>query len=141
MEPMSSFDQGTARRVERSILLDAGPEEVWDALTRETLLADWLAPEVEIDPRPGGSLLCREEDGSERRGKVTTVDDGRRIEFEWSLGGRGESHVALVLDAVGDRTRLKVVETAASPLEARAGIRWSHRLEGLRRCLASLAYA
>ena len=36
----------------RSVELDAAPAEVWDALTEEALLAEWLADEVEIEAEP-----------------------------------------------------------------------------------------
>src|ERR1700749_1708197 len=38
----------SAEQVSRSVDLDAAPAEVWDALTDEALLGEWLADEVEI---------------------------------------------------------------------------------------------
>jgi hypothetical protein len=73
--------------VTRSVLLDSAPAEVWEALTDETALSEWLAPEVELEPREGGRVLCRYEDGSERRGEVELVvvieTAGRRADL-WS---------------------------------------------------------
>jgi hypothetical protein len=48
------------RRVERDVVVDADPDEVWEALTDEDRLSEWLAPEVELDPVEGGELTVRD---------------------------------------------------------------------------------
>lgn len=96
----------------RSIELDAAPAEVWDALTEEALLAEWLADEVEIEAEPGGEIVCRYADGEERRGEVELVEKAERLAWSWRREGAGSSRVELVLDAVAERTRLTVIETA-----------------------------
>jgi uncharacterized protein YndB with AHSA1/START domain len=101
-----------AERVSRSVELDAAPAEVWDALTEEALLAEWLADEVEIEAEPGGEIVCRYADGEERRGEVELVEEAERLAWNWRREGGGESRVELVLDAVAERTRLTVTETA-----------------------------
>jgi uncharacterized protein YndB with AHSA1/START domain len=105
-----------AERVSRSVELDAAPAEVWDALTEETLLAEWLADEVEIEAEPGGEIVCRYADGEERRGEVELVEEAERLAWSWRREDGGSSRVELVLDAVAERTRLTVIETA--PLRA-----------------------
>ena len=47
------------------------------------LLGEWLADEVELDPREGGELLCRYADGEERRGEVELVEEAERLAFHW----------------------------------------------------------
>lgn len=101
-----------AERVSRSVELDAAPAEVWDALTEEALLAEWLADEVEIEAEPGGAIVCRYADGEERRGEVELVEEAERLAWSWRREGGGSSRVELVLDAVAERTRLTVIETA-----------------------------
>jgi uncharacterized protein YndB with AHSA1/START domain len=98
--------------VSRSVELDAAPAEVWDALTEETLLAEWLADEVEIEAEPGGEIVCRYADGEERRGEVELVEEAERLAWSWRREGGASSRVELVLDAVAERTRLTVIETA-----------------------------
>ena len=130
-----------SRRVTRSIDLDAPAHVVWDALTDPDLLADWLAPDVELEPTPGAPLTCRLEDGELRHGVVTEADEHRRLAFTWTRGD-GPSQVDLRLTETDDGTRLTVTESALSASASVAGDRdWGHRLESLRRCLASLAYA
>lgn len=104
--------------VTRSIELDAAPAEVWDALTEETLLREWLADEVEIEAEPGGEIVCRYADGEERRGEVELVEEAERLAWSWRREGDEPSRVELVLDAVAAGTRLTVIETA--PLDAAA---------------------
>jgi len=127
--------------VTRSITLDAPLEEVWDAITDEALLREWFAPDVAFEAREGGEVECRYEDGEVRRGEVSLVEEAERLAFTWTRDGHAESRVELIVDAVADGARLTVVETASSPLPPRAAAGWSLRLESLRRCLASLAYA
>jgi uncharacterized protein YndB with AHSA1/START domain len=98
--------------VSRSVELDAAPAEVWDALTEEALLAEWLADEVEIEAEPGGEIVCRYADGEVRRGEVELVEEAERLAWNWRREGGGSSRVELVLDAVAERTRLTVIETA-----------------------------
>jgi uncharacterized protein YndB with AHSA1/START domain len=103
--------------VTRSVELDAPPAEVWDALTEEALLGEWLAEEVALDAEPGGEIVCRYADGEERRGEVELVEEAERLAWSWwREDGAGPSRVELVLDAVADaRTRLTVIETAPVP--------------------------
>jgi uncharacterized protein YndB with AHSA1/START domain len=99
--------------VTRSVDLDAAPAEVWDALTEEALLREWLADEVELDAEPGGEILCRYADGEERRGEVELVEEAERLAWSWWRDGdEGPSRVELVLDALDAGTRLTVIETA-----------------------------
>lgn len=134
-----------AHTVKRSVLLDVPPSEVWEAVTDEGLLSEWLAPEVELDPREGGELVCRYEDGEERRGEVELVEEAERLAFQWwrqGSEGSARSRVEFIVEAIADGTRLTVVETrgaAAGPLLA-AGA-WGLRLEVLRLTLGRLVLA
>jgi uncharacterized protein YndB with AHSA1/START domain len=101
-----------AERVTRSVELDAAPAEVWDALTEDALLGEWLADEVELEAEPGGEIVCRYADGEERRGEVELVEEAERLAWSWRRHGGAPSRVELVLDAVADRTRLTIIETA-----------------------------
>jgi uncharacterized protein YndB with AHSA1/START domain len=107
-----TVERAEANRVSRSVELDAAPAEVWDALTEDALLAEWLADEVELEAEPGGEIVCRYADGEERRGEVELVEEAERLAWSWRREGGGSTRVELVLDAVAERTRLTVIETA-----------------------------
>jgi uncharacterized protein YndB with AHSA1/START domain len=99
--------------VERETLLEASPEEVWEALTDEDRLEEWMAPEVELDPVEGGEISVR--DGDDRRsGTVETVEEAERFAFTWSRPGEGESFVEFTIEALPGGSRVTVVETPTS---------------------------
>ncbi|MFT3866211.1 MAG: SRPBCC domain-containing protein [Solirubrobacterales bacterium] len=133
---LSRSERGAAgaERVSRSVELDSPPADVWDALTEEALLGEWLADEVELEAEPGGEIVCRYADGEERRGEVELVEEAERLAWSWWREGEGPSRVELILDAVADGTRLTVIETAplraAGPLLLAAS--WGPRLARLR---------
>ncbi|HEY7121764.1 MAG TPA: SRPBCC domain-containing protein [Solirubrobacterales bacterium] len=98
------------RWVERETLIDADPEEVWEALTDEDRLQEWLAPEVELDPVEGGEIAVRDGD-DERSGTVERLDENERFAFTWSRPGEGESFVEFTIEALPGGSRVTVVET------------------------------
>jgi uncharacterized protein YndB with AHSA1/START domain len=106
---------GAADSVVRTVVLDAPPQRVWEAVTDETMLREWLAPEVELEPYEGGAVLCRFADGEERRGEVELVEEAERLAFSWHREGGASSRVEMALDAVADGTRLTVIETGLVP--------------------------
>jgi uncharacterized protein YndB with AHSA1/START domain len=129
-----------AQTVERAIVLDADPRQVWEAITDESLLREWLAEYVELEPREGGEVRCRYEDGEERRGEVELVEEAERLAFRWHRDGAGPSRVEFLVDAVADGTRLRVIETSFSSSTVLAA-GWSARLSSLRLVLGRLVLA
>ena len=128
--------------IERSIVLDAPAREVWEAISDERLLSEWLAPEVELDPRPGGAIRCRTENDEERPGSVRLLEEGERIVFEWQRDGAPPSQVDLQIEELDEGTRLTVVESGLRERSTpQVSARWSKRFESLRLALASFAYA
>ena len=96
--------------VERETLVEASPDEVWEALTEEDRLAEWLGPEVELDPVEGGEIAVRDGD-DERNGTVETLEENERFAFTWSRPGEGESYVEFTIEALPGGSRVTVVET------------------------------
>jgi uncharacterized protein YndB with AHSA1/START domain len=96
--------------VERETIVEASPEEVWEALTDDDRLEEWLAPEVELDPYEGGEISVRDGD-DERTGTVETVEENERFAFTWSRPGEGESFVEFTIEALPGGSRVTVVET------------------------------
>jgi uncharacterized protein YndB with AHSA1/START domain len=116
--------------VERETLVEASPEEVWEALTDEDRLEEWMAPEVELDPVEGGEISVRDGD-DQRSGTVETLEENERFAFTWSRPGEGESFVEFTIEALPGGSRVTVVET---PMAMAAG-GWGPRLARLRHSL------
>ena len=126
----------TEQRVEREATFEASPEEVWEAITDERLLTEWLADEAQLEPEPGGAVSFRV--GDERRdGRVERLEEGRRLAFTWSRHGGDESLVEFTIEPVVVGTRLVVTERALTgPVAmAAAGADWHQALARLARAL------
>jgi uncharacterized protein YndB with AHSA1/START domain len=147
-------EQTTSKRderaswVERETMVEASPEEVWEALTDEDRLEEWLAPDVELDPVEGGEIAVR--DGEDRRtGTVETLEESERFAFTWSRPGEGESFVEFTIEALPGGSRVTVVETpidsaaanSAAGLTAIAAGGWDSRLARLHRSLSFVLVA
>jgi uncharacterized protein YndB with AHSA1/START domain len=125
--------------VERSIELDASPDEVWRAVSDPAELAGWLADEADLDVVPGGEGRFVE-DGHVRRAVVERVDHGRSLVFRWwdEEGGEGDAtRVEVTVLPTGGPTRLVVRETVVAASAVKVARRWDLRLT----CLALLRLA
>ena len=109
--------------LKRDVVLPAGRDEVWSALTTPERLEEWFANEVELDARPGGTGVFRWENGEERRAVVVAAEPEERLELAWDDDGA----VAITLADDPGGTRLTVVESAPGP-RACAG-EWSWGVE------------
>src|SRR6476646_8425928 len=128
----SRVDRG-APWVERETQVEASPEEVWEALTDDDRLSEWLAPDVELDPTEGGEIAVRDGD-DERTGTVETVEELERLTFTWTRPGEGESFVEFTIEPLPAGTRVRVVETPIGPTSIASG-GWGLRLARLHRSL------
>ena len=98
--------------VEREIVLDAAPEEVWEALTEPERLEEWFANDVEFDLERGGTF--RWDDGEVRHAVVQEVEAERRLAIRWWDPIEVEaSEVTFTLVALPAGTLLVVTETAS----------------------------
>jgi uncharacterized protein YndB with AHSA1/START domain len=127
--------------VERETLVEASPDEVWEALTDEDRLEEWLAPDVEVDPTEGGEIAVRDGD-QERFGTVETVEEAERFAFTWSRPGEGETYVEFTIEALPGGSRVTVVETPTHSAatntatgSAMAAGGWGPRLARLQRSM------
>jgi uncharacterized protein YndB with AHSA1/START domain len=107
----------------RQVVIPAGPDELWEALTEPDAVSVWFGSQVEWELRPGGParFVDGDGDGSVRDGVVVDVEPGRRLSFRWwprSDGHRGASEVSYDLEPDDDGTRLTVTE---QPLPAIPG--------------------
>jgi uncharacterized protein YndB with AHSA1/START domain len=99
--------------VVREVVLDAPPEEVWEALTDQERLEEWFANDVEFDLQHGG--VFRWDDGEVRHAVVEEVEPERRLAIRWwDPAAPDESAVTFTLDEIEHGTRLVVTETASA---------------------------
>jgi uncharacterized protein YndB with AHSA1/START domain len=118
------------QRVERSRVIDAPADEVWEALTDERLLSEWLGDEVELHLFEGGELAVRT-GREERSGTVERVEEGRELSFSWSREDEARSLVRMTLEPAVAGTRVRVVERAVAGPVAISGHVWAERLTAL----------
>jgi uncharacterized protein YndB with AHSA1/START domain len=108
--------------VMRSVVLPVPPEEAWDALTRPSELAEWLADEVDCDDdlEEGTEAVLRWSDGQARRAVVEQADEPSRLTFTWhGEGASDETRVEFTLVELPRReTLLTVVESGFGRLPA-----------------------
>jgi uncharacterized protein YndB with AHSA1/START domain len=84
---------------------EAGPDEVWAALTEPASLARWLGRPGTIDLSPGGAFeLDVGSAGLDAR--VREVEPGRLLELDWRYGDEEPSVLRFELAAEGAGTVL-----------------------------------
>ncbi len=127
-----------AREVRREAEFAASPAELWEALTDERLLSEWLGDEVELVPEEGGTVRVCDGD-AEREGVVTRVEEERLLAFTWERDGAGRSEVEFLVDAVAGGSRIVVIERAPAVSAAVARAAWGARLSSLAMALALVA--
>ena len=101
----------------RDIVLPAGTESVWRAITEPGALADWFGARVEWDLRPGGRAHFRPvAEGADREGVIDDVEPGRSLRFRWwPADADGDvSEVAYELEPDEGGTALTVTERRLS---------------------------
>jgi uncharacterized protein YndB with AHSA1/START domain len=119
--------------VRREAEVPAPPSRVWRALTEAEELSAWFGAEAEIDPRPGGPMSLRFDDGWMRPGVVEDVVPEQRLVFRWlpferhpdgSWRPMGHGRVEFELEATETGTRL-VVSEWGGPIDAPGVAAWS----------------
>lgn len=79
--------------IERSVEVDATPEEVWERIVDGELAEEWLG--VTVEPRPGGPVTVPDEDTI---GTVEEVDPGRSITWSWRQPEGDPSQVTIDIE-------------------------------------------
>jgi uncharacterized protein YndB with AHSA1/START domain len=108
---MNDFDQERhLPSVERTVDLDAPPDEVWERIIDGRLAEEWLG--VVLEPRPGGNVGAPEASpAGDVLGVVEDVEPGRSITWTWRRRDGDPSQVTVAIDPVEDGgTRVTVIE-------------------------------
>lgn len=113
---------GFPDRVERTVELAHPREAVWAALTTAEGLGTWFGNEsASIDLRPGGAAQMSWTGGFKVNMRVERVEEPSVFGYTWQINGLPDddprrTYVEFTLEAVGDGTRLTVVETGFAQL-------------------------
>jgi uncharacterized protein YndB with AHSA1/START domain len=111
--------------VEREVLVDAPPPDVWAALTEPDHLSAWFGALAETSP--DGSVTFRWSDGTVRRAVIEVSEPTRLLVLRWlpfKRDGSGRAiqrpptKVVFTLTPVPGGTRLRVVETTMGLLDS-----------------------
>jgi uncharacterized protein YndB with AHSA1/START domain len=109
-----------------SVLVDAGTDKVYDALTDSAKLSDWFGYPIEVDLEARTVTM-----GGQEATKIVELVPGRRMSTDWGPGGVSTWE----LEESGGRTRLTFVQsgfdTGNPPYDAWGG--WLSGMAGLRR--------
>ena len=111
-------------QIEREVVIAAPIERVWDVITRPEHVGSWFGDAgAEIDLRPGGVILIHWKEYGTGHGIVERVEPPHVFAWRGALLGHTEVRdgnstvVEFTLTAVGDGTRLRVVESGFATLD------------------------
>jgi uncharacterized protein YndB with AHSA1/START domain len=124
--------------IEQALWIRARPETVWRHFVDPVRLARWWG-EAEVDPRPGGELVVRMQDGPRpiMRGVFVEVAPYERIVFTFGWEATpgapaippGTSRVEITLTRENDGVRLALRHSGLPfDLGAETGEGWAHLL-------------
>lgn len=111
-------------RIEREIIINAPQDRVWAVLTEADHVAQWFGDSAEVDLRPGGKMVFGWKEHGNHHALVERVEPPGFLSYRWARAAGAEpvaGHSTLVeftLTPDGPRTRLRVVETGFTSLDA-----------------------
>jgi uncharacterized protein YndB with AHSA1/START domain len=91
--------------IERSIVVPASPNEVWERIVEGDLAEEWMG--IRIDPRPGGDVTVP---GKEMIGTVEEVRRGESITWSWREVDGEPSQVRIEIGPTDNGSRVSIVE-------------------------------
>lgn len=128
--------------VRREVVIEAPQERVWRAITEPDELVRWFPDKIaEVDLRPGGAIRIEWQDGEFDDGTVDVLAQPSRFAFRWHGAGfdSPETLVEFTLEAVGDGTRVVVVESGFSKVrEEKRSAAWQDNDGGWAKELGEL---
>lgn len=109
------------------------PKKVWRAITEPANLSEWYPLTVtELDPRIGGAILFRDEEGTELRGEITEFEPLKAFAFQefgeqdrvddlqLELRPDADGCLLIFTHTFADKTEAAGTETGWKPLSRRA---------------------
>jgi uncharacterized protein YndB with AHSA1/START domain len=124
--------------VEREVLIDAPPEEIFKFFVDPEQMIRWKGVEATLDPRPGGIYRVNVTGEDVVRGEYVEVSPYERVVFTWGWEGEGNPvppgsstvEITLVPDGEATLVRLRHHGLPGGP-EDRHAQGWEHYLARL----------
>ena len=113
--------------IERTIVLPAPPERVWEALTEADQLSAWFGAWADLEAQPGSRARFRWPDGRERMAVVESAERPRFLALRWAPFERlpdgrtaavGTGRIEFTIAGTDQGSSLTVVESGPERLEA-----------------------
>lgn len=96
------------RRLEKTVELDADPEQVWEAIATGPGISAWFVP---TDLDPGGEVTQRFGSGMDATGRVLASEPGKRFVYGGTEGGRDHAFEFLIEARDGGGTVLRFAQS------------------------------
>ena len=118
------------RTIDRTVLVNRSPEEVWTYLTEARKIEQWFASKVDARAVAGGAyrFTFQKKDGTtdhERAGKFTVVERPTRVGFDWDFGA-GPTRVSIDLQRKGEATEIRLQHAGFGTDEPSSGALAAH---------------
>lgn len=102
----------TNKQLKISHKFEAPVEQVYSALTRRTVLQNWLSDVAEVDVRENGRLFLWWNEGRYAAGKFTEVKENEQLSFSWQGSEYpGPTKVELALEGKNGSTTLTLTHS------------------------------
>jgi len=112
-------------RIEREIVVAAPAERLWEVLTRPEHIGRWFeGMDVEVDLRPGGTMVLTNQEFGKFHAIVDKVEPPRRFAYRWArhpdtpVTDGTATRVEFTLTPEGNGTRLRVAESGFTSTDA-----------------------
>ena len=112
--------------IERQLVIPAGRQRVWDAITASDQIAKWFSDTVTMKLEPGSPIVFHWDGYGDRRGRVETVDPPNRFAYRWIPTDETDQSILFeqvpstlveyTLDETTEGTRVTVRESGFSDL-------------------------
>jgi uncharacterized protein YndB with AHSA1/START domain len=102
-----------AEPVTASVLVEAGPDEVYEYFTSAEAMVLWMGQYASLDPRPDGEFTV-DIDGAAVRGHYQELQPPNRLLISWGFAGSdelppGTSTVEVLLTEAAGGTRVEII--------------------------------
>ena len=138
-------------RIERTMVLPAPRQRVWEAITKPEQLAHWFGVVSDMDFRVGGAIhFTWENEPCPYTGRIEVIEEPRRFAFRWPSYAVGHPKltfatapstlVEITLEDRAEGTQLTLVESgfASLPQPIPAGEAYQDNQQGWQACLSAL---